>query len=208
MLDPPHSLHVLLMRWCWQMLAPPHSLHLFLSRWCGQRLAPPHSLHWPLGRWCWQMLDPPHSLHLLLWRLCGQTLRGFFCAAPPTDSASPSHRRMPAPLPAAADSAGGALFSPFSSASASLSLSVPSPNMLFESRTTRRALEMLGTHEARVAWAAPRGFVSCLSGARSRRRGPADDGSARCGRALPSLLRPKELLLWEQPRWGKQRGAS
>jgi hypothetical protein len=29
-------------------------------------------------------------------------------------------------------------------------------------------------------------------------------------RALPSLLllRPKELLLWDQPRWGTQRGAS
>jgi len=39
-----------------------------------------------------------------------------------------------------------------------------------------QALEMLGAHEARVAWAAPRGFVSCLSGARSRTRGPADDG--------------------------------
>ena len=49
-----------------------------------------------------------------------------------------------------------------------------------------RALEVGGAHEARAAWAAPRGFVSCLSGARSRRRGPADDGWARCGRALPS----------------------
>ncbi len=47
---PPHSLHVLLMRWCWQISAPPHFLHLLL---------------W---RWCWQMLAPPHSLHLLLWR--------------------------------------------------------------------------------------------------------------------------------------------
>jgi len=42
---PPHSLHVLLVRWCWQMLATPHSLHLLLSRWCWQMLAPPHSLH-------------------------------------------------------------------------------------------------------------------------------------------------------------------
>jgi len=31
-------LHVLLMRWCWQMLAPPHSLHVLLWRWCGQTL--------------------------------------------------------------------------------------------------------------------------------------------------------------------------
>jgi hypothetical protein len=100
-------------------------------------------------------LSSPHSLHWLLWRLCGQTLRGFFCAAPPTASA------WPAPLPDAADSAGVALSSPFPSASASLSLSVPSPNML----VVRLALEMLGTHEARVAWEAPLGFVSCLSGA-------------------------------------------
>jgi hypothetical protein len=28
-----------------------------------------------------------------------------------------------------------------------------------------RALEVSGAHEARVAWTAPRGFVSCLSGA-------------------------------------------
>ena len=41
MLAPPHSLHLLLMRWCWQMLAPPHSLHLLLMRWCWQR---PHDL--------------------------------------------------------------------------------------------------------------------------------------------------------------------
>jgi hypothetical protein len=34
--------HLLLMRWCWQMLAPPHSLHLLLMRWCCQMLAPPH----------------------------------------------------------------------------------------------------------------------------------------------------------------------
>ena len=33
------------------------------------------------------------------------------------------------------------------------------------SRVVRLALEMLGTHEARVAWEAPLGFVSCLSGA-------------------------------------------
>jgi hypothetical protein len=46
------------------MLAPPHSLHWLLSRWCWQMLAPPHSLHWLLWRWCWQMLAPPHSLHL------------------------------------------------------------------------------------------------------------------------------------------------
>jgi hypothetical protein len=30
MLAPPHSLHLLLMRWCWQMLASQHSLHVLL----------------------------------------------------------------------------------------------------------------------------------------------------------------------------------
>ena len=35
---PPHSLHRLLIRWCWQMLAPPHSLHVLLRRWCEHRL--------------------------------------------------------------------------------------------------------------------------------------------------------------------------
>jgi hypothetical protein len=52
---------------------------------CGQR-----------PRWCGQRPVPPHSLQLLLWRWCGQTLRGFFCAAPPTASASSRRRRLPA----------------------------------------------------------------------------------------------------------------
>ena len=52
------SLHLLLSRWCWQMLAPPHSMHLLLSLWCGQMLAPPHSLHLLLSLWCWQMQVP------------------------------------------------------------------------------------------------------------------------------------------------------
>ena len=65
-----HSLHLSLLRWCWQMLTPPHSLHWLLWRWCWQMLAPPHSLHLLLMRWCWQMLAPPHSLHLLLMRWC------------------------------------------------------------------------------------------------------------------------------------------
>jgi len=34
------SLHLLLRRWCWQMLAPPHPLYLLLWRWCWQMLAP------------------------------------------------------------------------------------------------------------------------------------------------------------------------
>jgi hypothetical protein len=32
MLAPPHSLHLLLMRWCWQMLAPPHSFRAGAGR--------------------------------------------------------------------------------------------------------------------------------------------------------------------------------
>jgi len=36
----PHSLHVLIRRWCWQMLVPPHSLHSLLWK----ILAPPQSL--------------------------------------------------------------------------------------------------------------------------------------------------------------------
>ena len=42
MLDPPHSLHWLLRRWCWQMLAPPHSLHWLLRRWCWHRCSLRH----------------------------------------------------------------------------------------------------------------------------------------------------------------------
>ena len=85
----PHSLHLLLSRWCWQMLAPPHSVHLLLRRWCGQMLAPPHSLHLLLRRWCGQRFASAvlasseagiarapsrHSLHLLLRRWCWQRL--------------------------------------------------------------------------------------------------------------------------------------
>ena len=62
MLPPPHSLHWLLMRLCWQMPSPPQSLHWFLIRLCWQMPAPPHSLNWLLIRACWQMLAPPHSL--------------------------------------------------------------------------------------------------------------------------------------------------
>jgi hypothetical protein len=98
---PPHSLHLLLRRWCGQMLAPPHSLQLLLSRWCWQMPAPPHSLHLTLRRWCGQRPAPPHCLHSLLLRWCGQTLRGFFCAAPSTASASPRRRRLPAALASA-----------------------------------------------------------------------------------------------------------
>ena len=55
-----HSLHLLLIRRCWQMLPPPHSLHLLLCWKMRALLAPAPS------RLCWQMLAPPHSLHWLL----------------------------------------------------------------------------------------------------------------------------------------------
>ena len=95
----PHSLHRLLMRWCWQMPAPPHSLHVLLMRWCWQMPAPPHSLQSLLRRWCWQMLAPPHSLHVLLWRWCGQRppLRVAPSAVAP--AAAPMRRARLAALP-------------------------------------------------------------------------------------------------------------
>ena len=96
-----HSLHLLLIRWCGQMLAPPHSLHWLLWRWCWQMLAPPHSLHRLLWRWCWQMLAPPHSLHRLLWRWCGH--RPPLLVAPsavaPTVAPDPLRRAYFAALP-------------------------------------------------------------------------------------------------------------
>ena len=104
-------------------LAPPHSLHLLLSRWCWHRLAPPHSLHRLLWRWCWQMPAPPHSLHRLLWRWCGHRpplrvapsavapavapdplRRAYFAALPPM-CVLPDARLAPASEPSAAMSA-------------------------------------------------------------------------------------------------------
>ena len=43
MLPPPHSLHWLLMRLCWQMPSPPQSLHWFLIRLCWQMPAPDYA---------------------------------------------------------------------------------------------------------------------------------------------------------------------
>jgi len=42
-------------RCCWQMLDPPHSLHVLLRRPCWQTLNSPRSLHWLLRRPCWQI---------------------------------------------------------------------------------------------------------------------------------------------------------
>ena len=44
---------------------------------------------------------PPHSLHSLLSRSCGQQLRALLRAAPSAPAASPHHRRLPPPMPAA-----------------------------------------------------------------------------------------------------------
>ena len=46
MLDPTHTLHLLLMRLCSHICDPPHSLHVLLMRLWGQMLGPRHSLHW------------------------------------------------------------------------------------------------------------------------------------------------------------------
>ena len=71
--DPPHSLHLLLMRLCWKMLASLHSLHYYFHRRsCSQMLNPLQSLHRLLCRWCSQTLPPPHSLHVLLRCWCSQ----------------------------------------------------------------------------------------------------------------------------------------
>jgi len=56
------SLHLLLCRWCSQMLLPPQSLHLLLCRWCSQRPLPPQSLHLLLCRWCSQKFWPLRRL--------------------------------------------------------------------------------------------------------------------------------------------------
>ena len=51
-----------------------HSLHVLIRRWCGQMLAPPHSLHWLLMRWCGQMLGSsicPHHRQKSTCKECG-----------------------------------------------------------------------------------------------------------------------------------------
>ena len=129
-----HSLHLLLWRWCWQMLAPPHSLHVLLMRWCWQMLAPPHSLHWLLMRWC------------------GQTLRGFLRAAPPAVSASSRLRRLLAPSQAAATSE----FSARSSSDAALPLSLASiflPDLLLPgSWLTGDQRKLLARTQPKFVW--------------------------------------------------------
>jgi len=63
-------------------LLPPQSLHLVLMRLCWQMLVPPQSLQVPLRWLCWQMVVSPQSLQVLLARLCSHFLRvPFPCAA-------------------------------------------------------------------------------------------------------------------------------
>jgi len=50
-------------------IAPPKSLHLLLWRWCSQMLVPPRSSQLLIWRLCSQMLVPPQSLRSLLTRL-------------------------------------------------------------------------------------------------------------------------------------------
>ena len=117
------SLHLLLTRWCSQMLPPPQSLHLLLCRWCSQMLLPPQSLHVLLTRWCSQMPLPPQSLHVLLCRWCSQRFRPLRClmtakglsacpaAWPDAFDASPRTflRRFPLGAPPSARSSSGIL---------------------------------------------------------------------------------------------------
>jgi hypothetical protein len=66
----PHSLQLLLMRWCWQMLRPGSLYSIIeyeyrISSSCSSSLAPPQFLHLLLMRLCSQMPAPPQSLHWL-----------------------------------------------------------------------------------------------------------------------------------------------
>jgi hypothetical protein len=63
---PPQSLHLVLMRLCWQL---------------WQMLVPPQSLQVPLRWLCWQMVVSPQSLQVLLARLCSHFLRVPFPSA-------------------------------------------------------------------------------------------------------------------------------
>ena len=60
---PPHSLHLLLCRFCSQILVPPHSWHALLLRLCSQALAPLHSLLHCRIRLCSCMPFPSRSQH-------------------------------------------------------------------------------------------------------------------------------------------------
>ena len=111
--------------------ATPHSLHLLLMRWCEQILAPPQSLHWLLLRWWGQILEPPHSLHWALRRLCGH-FEGSFLRAPGVAAIPhpPCGCLSAAPSPSSG-SAGAHRFFP----------AVPGPELTSEPRRARLSVD-------------------------------------------------------------------
>ena len=68
---PPHSLHSLLSRWCWQMPAPPHSLHLLLWRWW-----------WPM-KMCMVFRGAPPGIFSLTTNLSRFSTHAHGCPGPP-----------------------------------------------------------------------------------------------------------------------------
>ncbi len=83
---PPHSLHVLIRRWCGQMLPPcmcstPALLASVPSALVLTDARPPALLACAPEALCWQMPALPHYLHRSLSRRCGQTLGSVLCSA-------------------------------------------------------------------------------------------------------------------------------
>ncbi len=72
---------------------PPHSLHLLLLCWCGQMLAPPYSLHWLLSRWCGQMPLTPCICYTARLLLRGAS-RCVGLSAQPRSSRAHTHTHM------------------------------------------------------------------------------------------------------------------
>ena len=73
---PPHSLHNVLCRPCWQMLRPPQSLQMLFFLPCLQVPLPPQYLHWLRILACSQMPLPPQSTHRLWTLSCSQITCG------------------------------------------------------------------------------------------------------------------------------------
>jgi hypothetical protein len=125
-------------------LVPPHSLHLLCWRWCWQMLDPPALLACAPDALVRADARPPHSLHVRLWHWCGQTLVGFLCSAPPAAPASSRLRRLLAPPPAASSSECAARSSPSAALPTSLA-SIVWQLPLFAGKRTGRSLVSLAT---------------------------------------------------------------
>jgi len=145
--------------------------------------APPQSLQ---IRLCAQMLLPPQSTHSRLRRpfghfVCGCVVLALFsllCVSgssrtlpsQPAASPSPWHsRHLPRCLPSCLPSRGVKSCSRVDSDTSRLMVS---RTLVAAGEARCRALEVGGAHEARVAWAAPRGFPACPK----RAAADADDG--------------------------------